>query len=581
MNKEVVVNGWPRKAIEYLIVILVILITVSALMFCQLQHHVGLILADTLFHDNRIYDMAQQLLHHNISYFQMNYGAYQSGRVINPIYGPFFAYFLGILLLFAGSWFRFQVLTNYLLFLIGGIGMYHLAKKAKSASWAAGLAMLLFLVTGYVAYWIQGNTFNSWGAVLMPYVLIEGLKMIQAREKQINWLTLGLIMAIIAQVHLLSIIFSLLALIPFFIYGLMISNNKREMLVSTVKAILLFIVLTANVWSAYLLLYTTNHMSATFAYPLFDTAMHLGSSTVKGTILFSTLVIFILQLIYVLINAKKQKLNLFLTLEGTIFFILSSQVFPWQFFDAHLPFFRTYLQFPNRLTVIAYPLLYVGVALSLTQLFRMKSKLGKGIGVMSVVWVVLAIIFNINANILKNTQQTMGVVAAPHAARWSRDRDLNLLIINIPSFNPEYLPLHDNINGAHINITLNKKLYIPNRDHFHKEVLAGGKLKIMWQADKKQKTSLLPVVMYHQAKLEVNGKNKGQIKHYNAIGMPVVKNRVGENEAILTFVTPHWFTVLLILNLISWVVIIIFASYQVIRFLLKKPNLLTDKRVES
>lgn len=69
--------------------------------------------------------------------------------------------------------------------MIGGIGMYHLAKKAKSTSWAAGLVILLFLVTSYVAYWIPGNTFNSWSAGLMPYVLIEGLKMIQARKNKL------------------------------------------------------------------------------------------------------------------------------------------------------------------------------------------------------------------------------------------------------------------------------------------------------------------------------------------------------------------------------------------------------------
>ncbi|QNQ80996.1 cell division protein [Lactobacillus sp. PV034] len=561
MNKKIRIRC-SRIIGEYLLVISLILLTASLMMFFQLKHHVGLILSDTLFHENRIYDTAQQLLHHNFSYFQMNYGAYQSGRIINPIYGPFFSYFLGGLLLLAGSWFRFQVLTNYLLFILAGLGMYRLSKKVKASNWAAILSMLMFLATGYVVYWIQGDTFNSWGAALMPYVLIEGIKMIQTKDRQVNWLELGTVMGIIAQVHMLSIVLSVMALIPFFVYGLIISENKKELLINVGKAILLFVVLSANVWSAYLLLYSTNTISPTFSYPLAQSAVHLGAITVKGTILISTLLVFIFQLGYVFFCWKNQPINLFLTVEGFVFLIISSQLFPWQLLERQLPSLATYLQFPNRLTVIAYPLLYSGIAISLTHLLNNKNWGIKSIGIVGSCLILLTFAYNTRSNMIKNEQQTMGIVATTHIAKWSRQPDLNQFLINVPSFNPEYLSLRHKITMARANMMLYQKLYIPNRDHFHKEVLAHGKLKIIWQGDEKLKDVLLPIVMYHQSQLVVNGKDKGQIKEFNAIGMPVVRSKVGQNEAILSFNIPKWFMTLLFVSIISWLIVIVFSICQ-------------------
>ncbi|OPH32186.1 hypothetical protein B5J54_02535, partial [Enterococcus faecium] len=68
--------------------------------------------ADAPFHYNRFYDAAQQIKYGDFHYFPSLYGFQQSGRIVNAVYGPFFAYLQGLIVLLAGSWFHYQILSN-------------------------------------------------------------------------------------------------------------------------------------------------------------------------------------------------------------------------------------------------------------------------------------------------------------------------------------------------------------------------------------------------------------------------------------------------------------------------------------
>ncbi|MCT3495636.1 hypothetical protein EFR60_07575, partial [Lactobacillus delbrueckii subsp. bulgaricus] len=60
------------------------------------------------------------------------YGFNQSGRVINAFYGPAFAYLNGLLLLAVGTWYRYQIITSFLVFAVGGVGgMYRAVHRFK------------------------------------------------------------------------------------------------------------------------------------------------------------------------------------------------------------------------------------------------------------------------------------------------------------------------------------------------------------------------------------------------------------------------------------------------------------------
>lgn len=74
----------------------------------------------------------------------------------------------------------------YLLFLIGGIGMYRLSLKLKMSRITSLLVTTIFLLTGYICYWARSTSFQAWGAALMPYILMQGLSLYNDRIKHFN-----------------------------------------------------------------------------------------------------------------------------------------------------------------------------------------------------------------------------------------------------------------------------------------------------------------------------------------------------------------------------------------------------------
>lgn len=549
-----------KAIIEYLLVIITILLMTSILLAFQVRNEAWLPGADGPFHSSRIYDAAQQIRYGNFSYFQMNYGGSQTGRIINAVYGPFFTYFLGGILLLAGTWFKFQILLDYLIFLVGGIGMYTFAKKAGASKWASLLGMLLFLITGYMGYWPIGSTFYSWGAALMPYVLMQGLKMIQNESDQINWLSLGGLMGLIGQIHLLSIIFSTLILIPFFIYGWIISKERKKLVFNLIKAIVLFMLLTANLWGAFLVLYPTNHMAPTHSYLLDVATLHIGNTARTYMVSRLVLYVIVLQLIYALWNRKKSRINTFITLEGCGFLLITSPFLPWKAMGNIFPFLSSTLQFPHRFSALAYPLIFAGVALSLTNLEKGKS-FEKAIGIGGILLVIGAIGFNLRNEVRVVKQESLYFnQTSPQLEKWSRAKDLAKLIDNVPILNSEYLPMHKKIDALQISQLVDNDIY-HNKTTYRKKVLSNGRLELNWQAKNNYKEQLLPIFIYSQSHLVVNGKIN-QIKKFNEIGMPYVKNKIGHNTAILSFQTPIWFNFLLIISILSWIGIIILLIFK-------------------
>ncbi|ARW75109.1 cell division protein [Lactobacillus johnsonii] len=558
------VEKYKNKIIDYLIPIILSLVIATVLIWTELTTRSGLTLDDTAFHFHRFYDTYQQIQNHNFSYFQMNYGMGESGRIVNALYGPFFAYLMGSLLLFCSSWLRFQILITYLIFLVGGLGIYRLSRKVKISQVVSSIVTALFLTTGYIAYWPRSNAFNSWGAVLIPFVLIQGINLLNNHKTRFSWISLGIVMAIVAQIHLLSTFFSILALIPFFIYGLVLSENKRQMWIDVFKAVGLFIVLTANVWGAFLLLYPTNQMASPIDYSPVLTAVNLsvaGTSTMWASITEVTLLLFIVQLIYVIFNFKSSKLNTFVTLEGIVFLYLSSNLFPWQFVKDTLPAVTGYLQFPNRFTVVAYPLLFLGIGLTLNELIK---RHGKKLGMIASALAIVVVLFNVRADfneINNNITYNKGITSN---AKEMKEKGLAPYINKVEINSPDYLPVRKKIKSSDITGMLMSMS--PQKNNFEQKALSNGRLELTWK-DSTSKVTTLPIFIYKQSELSLN--NKVIKPKVNEIGMPQVQSRKGKNTAILSFKTPIWFTILLYISILSWVLLIIYGVFRWVKIIKK------------
>lgn len=110
----------------FLIALLSVLVIVSPIIL----NSTALLGVDGYFQYSRIYEAAMQIKNLNFSFLNL-YSFQQSGRVVNQLYSPLMTYFFGVILLITGTWFKFQVVSLFLLHLIALISMYYAAKKMK------------------------------------------------------------------------------------------------------------------------------------------------------------------------------------------------------------------------------------------------------------------------------------------------------------------------------------------------------------------------------------------------------------------------------------------------------------------
>lgn len=91
-------------------------------------------------------------------------------------------------------------------------------------------------------------------------------------------------------------------------------------------------------------------------------------------------------------------------------------------------------------------------------------------------------------------------------------------------------------------------------------------MQLKWN-EAKAKLVTLPIFMYRQSQLNVNGKKVNP--KLNEIGMPQVTAKVGENTAILSFKTPTWFTALLCISILGWVIMMIYGVFRLVKIIKK------------
>lgn len=531
----------------YLVFALVIILVMNS----QLRHHITIIIGDGYFHFTRIYDAAQQIRTHNFSYFQMNWGFDQSGRIVNAVYGPMFAYLMGFLLLLSGSWFKFQILTGFLISFAAAAGMYQLMKKVNNNLFVDTLVSLVYL--GQISWWNQGTTFGSISAMMLPYVLLVAIRMIQNWQKPISWLQLGLTMSIIAQIHLMSTLLFTIMLIPFVIAGFCHTDNKKAMIYNFLGAVGLTLVLTANVWGA--LIYF--HLHDVMANPIEANMTYFAIDWAKMSELFWGLAIF--QIIYVLFHLRESLLNNIVTLTGTIFLVISTNLIPWNAIQTAYPVLRSTFQIPKRLMIEAIPLLLLGVGITVKFMVQRNHNY---VGTWCAFLIVMLLV-GLNSKLTGNNFYTNTSVQSTMPMQREARANNNGKIFyyrNVPA--PDYLPQVKNISGTK-KAALYEQDVIKRQYQFKHLVLPGGRLELKWFSPKISKVKL-PIVMYRDSHLIVNNH---AVKHpnRNEIGVPTVNQIKGKNKAILSFQAPNWWQPLLWIVSLSWLLIICLALYNRLR----------------
>lgn len=518
--------------------------------------------SDFLFHYNRFYETAQQIKTGNFSYFLSLYGFQSTGRIINALYGPYFAYFQGLLVLLSGTWYKYQLLSRFLVASLAGASMYSLAHRGGVRRRISFGLALFYMTTFSIQYWTMRQGFSSWGAAVLPWCLIPALDVIQ--KKQISILRLAVSVSLMVQIHMLSAFLLVLMYIPFYIYGFAVSREKWTILRKGALAVGLTLLLTANVWVALLEVGMGNEL----VQPFINSRLYImtvNQRSIQWLLTPLPLLFLVLYQFYYTFHHWREYEPVLKVVHITygIFLVLSSSIFPW-YTVAQLDLSLVNLiQFPFRFFIPATVLLLLGMGLVFDRYcYKKWPRTVMVFLAIGVIWGGKQVIdmtseelthYQTTQTPVKNQKHQFVLGTAQEVRDSFHSSDLNDMLQHILKSTPDYLPT-DKQN------TENKydlyEEYVLNQPDIFSKSQEGDKLILTWESDSTG-TIQLPVIKYAKTQLVLNGKTLTE-KDYtlSAIGNPTVKQQVGTNRLELTYRIGTWFWYLLVLNVLVWLAVL-------------------------
>lgn len=567
-----------QKAIKKLWPYLLISLVAILILLPQIVTGSYILGVDSIFHMNRFYEAAMQIKTGHFSYFLSIYGYQQSGRIINALYGPLAAYFNGLLLIIAGNWVRFQILSSLSVMIIGGSLMYHLAIRTRISKIYSLVVAIVYMLSYIVMGWIVGNQFTGLAAALLPWLLNAGFDMVD--YKKINVLRLAIPMTFMLQTHIMTSLIGALALIPFFIIGYLETDNRRKMLLNAIYSVLITLCLTANVWYGMIQIDFTNH-----ALPVApqldmnsDSIAFFGHNVFVLPSIYS--LILILTTIYFVYNWKKiSTYRRIIFVTGILFFWISSTFFPWQFLDDRFPSISYLIQMPRRFTVITFVLLIICFGVMINDSFKNKwFNYVKYLGT-------FAIVVLIALNAAKSIQRGVKSYFSPEVVQNNynlhyqtydtdsirkslSDKNTGKVLRYLTKSTPDYLPVQYKVTSFNY---FNYHPYgsyteqiIDNSVNVKKHVNKAGHLVLTWHSNNNDKIQL-PIVKYKDSNIILNGKHISNVSLTN-IGSVIVHSKVGYNQLELYYHGSKILIMMLWVTIISWIVLIF---YTIFRYLYK------------
>lgn len=488
--------------------------------------------SDAIFHFNRFYETAMQIRHGNFHYYLSLYGFQQSARIVNGFYGPLFAYLQGLLVLIAGSWFRYQVLSNFCLYLLAMVSMEELLKSFRLSKNMRINLSIIFTSTFAIQYWVTRQGFTSWGAALFPWCLIPMVRLYQ--EGKLPVIATAISLALMVQVHIFSGL--LLASCYGIYFGvLMLRSNNRWLLgKQLILAVLLFLPLVGNLLVSWFQLYGANRILP----PFINQQMFLN--TINGTSYYWVLnpcflLVFFGGLFFFASKSRSQNLFFRTSMKGGLFFcLLSTSLVPWRYLVAKKVFVIQLIQFPFRFFVPATILLIVAFAASpFQQKFEKWLRIGT---VVAIIQMLLLSLFTLAPWQTDAALQKAGGhvflssanLEATKRAFYSNDLSEALALVEkaTPDYLPQYGKAEKNAYQAYQTSVIER-----NAD-FEKRVVSGG-LEVSWQGLKKQWVEL-PIICYG-ATLVIDEKGKPIDYCVNQNGSLRLKEQRGENRVYIYY----------------------------------------------
>ncbi|OQO71242.1 hypothetical protein BH747_03960 [Enterococcus villorum] len=533
--------------------------------FPQLVTKNMIIGSDSIFHFNRFYETAEQIRNGNFSYFISLYGFQQSGRIVNAFYSPFFAYLHGIIVLLSKNWFMYQVLSNLILFIIAGTSMNIFLNKGGLNNSKCLFGSIVFMTTFSIQYWVTRQGFSSWGSAFLPACLSVIFEL--NNTGKIPKYKVGIYTALMFQIHILSSLILVMTYIPIFMYSFLKNNKKLPFVFNLLKEILLFFILTANIWVSYLIITKENELIA----PFINTSM--SSNTINQNSYYWLLnpVFFLLIIIFTIgkfIYLWKE-INIFNKLLVSIavfFLILSTSFVPWNTLIEHNVKFAEYIQFPFRFFVPV-TILIIYLFLSICN-FKKFFNLLIAICISQSIFLMLTTLKNWdddNKYIASGEKTLIDTSFSPKEIKHSFFiKDKRKSLVYLQKTTPDYLPLYRRTNAN--NYELYGKEIIENNNNFKKTI---GKGSISIQPLTQYEGALeYPIVIYEGTNITQNGQTLCPDKlKLSPIGVPTIFLNNYENSKItIGFQPPKTVSFMIVLSMISWIDVFVIKLIRLSKF---------------
>ncbi len=550
MKKSLQTHFWP----------LALIFGAAVLLILPQWSSKGMILgSDAIFHYNRFYDAAMQIKEGNFQHFISMYGFQQTGRVINALYGPLFAYVQGLLVLISPSWFGYQVLSRLFIFCLSGLSMYLFLQKGQLKKSLSCTGAIFYMTTFSIQYWTLRQGFSSWGAAILPLCLLPIIDL--AERHSFNWLQLGILTALMFQTHIFSSFILILLYSFFFIYALIQTPQKGQLIRKLLQAISLFILLTLTIWISFFVIYSGN----TIAEPFIN--LHMENATITRnavdwlrTPLFLALMFLLQGFCSFRFWKKYPPLVQLMTVATLFFLVLSTNLIPWEHLEGKEIQLINLIQFPFRFFVPATILLIFIFSYTL-QHFSPRSYYQPAM-LLAVSCLSLGQAIQISSEPMQQWSSGEKMIQSRrmHQLVLAKDKnelreaaytsDLKQLLGLIEKSTPDYLPIYH--NDQQNNYNLYEKYVLANNASFRKYV-KDRQLYIEWQGKDEQPLNV-PVINYHGTQLSLNGQELSADQlQTTKIGTIKIPQKIGKNQLILSFANNQLMVFPLSISLASWV----------------------------
>lgn len=560
--------------------ILVVLIVPLVIMSPILFNGTALLGVDGYFHYNRIFEAAMQLRDRNLSFLNL-YTFQQAGRIVNQVYSPLVTYFFGALLLVAGTWYKFQILTLYIVYALGILTMYFSATKVGlTKRWALSLGVV-YTSSAAVYGFVFGATWKSIALAIVPLVIPSLVHLFEGRFNWRRTVYLGVVVALLAQFQVLTVAIVLPMLLPFFVHGVWITQAKLRLLGRIVLAAILAIVLSLNTIMPLAEVYRNTLISPVAmnmvpqTSPIFQ-PMYTGVNS-NSDIVISGMA-FLLLGMTIAFWKKLSVVTRFMAIVAIVYLVVGTSLVPWHLFETNYPGLRSFLQMPRRISLTGYALTIVVVGKVFMEVRPENNVVRHLTPVILAVVSVLLLTQKVANNVYyvqnEKTPLYAGLQATPRNVYSPdihtfvqlqplfHDGDMGKLIYHVDRTTPDYVPV-DSTTETH------QPTYDAYMNSFSKQwrpyqhiVNGDGTMTLQWKSNVANKKRLIPAVAYKHTKLVLNGQSLdvNALKR-NKVGALYVYVRKGSNKLVISYETSLMTMVGICFSITTWIgisVIVVF-----------------------